>query len=151
MTDEGLSWLEHRAREGRTDQWIADEIGVRLETFCRWKSKYPQINQALKKSKDHYDDEVEDVLYKYGTGQFKTTTTVTKWARDPNTGETIVLEGTTTQTQQPPNPTALIFWLKNRRPDLWRDQPHKDRDKNGTSGPAVTIIADFPREGGGKK
>ena len=96
-------------------------------------------------------DEVEDVLYKYGTGQFKTTTTVTKWHIDPNTGETIVDEGTTTQTQQPPNPTALIFWLKNRRPDLWRDQPHRDREKNGTSGPAVTIIADFPREGGDKK
>lgn len=151
MTEEGLSWLRHRAGEGRTDEWIAKEIGINVRTLWAWKAKYPQIEQALKKGKDPYDDEVEDVLYKYGTGQFKTTTTVTKWARDPNTGETIVLEGTTTQTQQPPNPTALIFWLKNRRPDLWRDQPHKDRDKNGTSGPAVTIIADFPREGGDKK
>lgn len=151
MTEEGLSWLRHRAGEGRTDEWIAKEIGVNVRTLWAWKAKYPQIEQALKKGKDPYDDEVEDVLYKYGTGQFKTTTTVTKWARDPNTGETIVLEGTTTQTQQPPNPTALIFWLKNRRPDLWRDQPHKDREKNGTSGPTVTIIADFPREGGDKK
>lgn len=151
MTKEGLSWLRHRAGEGRTDEWIAKEIGVNVRTLWAWKAKYPQIEQALKKGKDPYDDEVEDVLYKYGTGQFKTTTTVTKWHIDPNTGETIVDEGTTTQTQQPPNPTALIFWLKNRRPDLWRDQPHKDREKNGTSGPAVTIIADFPREDGGKK
>ena len=151
MTEEGLSWLRHRAGEGRTDEWIAKEIGVSYKTFREWKKKYPEISAALKKGKDPYDDEVEDVLYKYGTGQFKTTTTVTKWIRDPDTGETIVLEGTTTKTQQPPNPTALIFWLKNRRPDLWRDQPHKDREKNGTNGPAVTIIADFPREGGGKK
>jgi hypothetical protein len=22
----------------------------------------------------------------------------------------------------PPNPTSIIFWLKNRRPDRWRDK-----------------------------
>lgn len=150
MTPDGLSWLEHRAREGRTDEWIAKEIGIATGTLYDWKKKYPEISKALKKTKDHYDDEVEDVLYKYGTGQFKTQTTVTKWHIDPITGETIIEEGTTTQTQQPPNPTALIFWLKNRRPDQWRDQPNRDKDKTGAGGPAITIIADFPREKGGK-
>lgn len=125
-------------------------MGISRSTLKEWRKKYPAISAALKKSKDHFDDEAEDVLYKYGVGQFKTTTTVTRWHIDPTTGETVVDAGTTTQTQLPPNPTALIFWLKNRRPDQWRDHPNRDKEKSGTSGPPITIIADIPREGGGK-
>ena len=27
----------------------------------------------------------------------------------------------------PPDTTAQIFWLKNRRPDKWRDKPEESR------------------------
>ena len=29
------------------------------------------------------------------------------------------------------NTTAIIFWLKNRRPDLWRDKPEAEKSDNG--------------------
>lgn len=34
------------------------------------------------------------------------------------------------------NTTAQIFWLKNRRPDKWRDKPPDD------SGPGIEIVED---------
>ena len=32
----------------------------------------------------------------------------------------------------PPDTTAQIFWLKNRRPDKWRDKQKDDTDKRIT-------------------
>lgn len=43
----------------------------------------------------------------------ETATKVPTWEEIPQT---------VTKTQQPPDTTAQIFWLKNRRPDLWRDR-----------------------------
>lgn len=31
----------------------------------------------------------------------------------------------------PPNTAAQIFWLKNRRPDKWRDKPEDDQVYGG--------------------
>jgi hypothetical protein len=31
-----------------------------------------------------------------------------------------------TMRHYPPDTTACIFWLKNRRPDLWRDKVHNE-------------------------
>lgn len=32
------------------------------------------------------------------------------------------------------NVTAMIFWLKNRRPDLWRDRPEAKKEDAGETG-----------------
>jgi len=37
--------------------------------------------------------------------------------------------------QLPPDPRSAIYWLKNRRPDLWRDKPPAP-----PSGPTVIRI-----------
>ena len=39
----------------------------------------------------------------------------------------------------PPDTTAQIFWLKNRRPDRWRDKPEPASDDGG----GVQIIDDL--------
>ena len=31
----------------------------------------------------------------------------------------------------PPDPTAAIFWLKNRQPDTWRDKVEVDQTVSG--------------------
>jgi hypothetical protein len=33
----------------------------------------------------------------------------------------------------PPNPTAMIFWLKNRQPGLWRDHRRDDDGQQGNN------------------
>ena len=148
MTEEGLTILEGLARRGLTEKQIAENIGVAYSTLNEWKKRFPEITEALKKDKEYYDDKVEKTLLECATGQFKTKTEVTKWRIDEVTGQPVVYEGTTTKTQQPPNTAALIFWLKNRRPDLWRDNPLKDKEqKGGYTGPMVNIIADIPKGG----
>ena len=81
------------ARFGAIEDEIANELNVGPATLDRWKQKYPEFRCALKAGKEASDDRVERSLYQLAIG----------W------------------NGQPPNTTAAIFWLKNRRPDRWRD------------------------------
>ena len=38
-----------------------------------------------------------------------------------------------------PNPTCLIFWLKNRRPRRWNDKPEPDAN----DGPPVIVVRSY--------
>lgn len=89
LSDDGLILIEGWARRGLTDEQIAGNIGINPDTLYTWKKKYPEISEALKKTKEIVDNEVEAALYKKAC------------------------EGDT---------TAMIFWLKNRRPLDWRDK-----------------------------
>jgi hypothetical protein len=81
------------ARFGAIEDEIANELNIGPATLDRWKQKYPEFRCALKAGKDAFDDRVERSLYQLAIG----------W------------------NGQPPNATACIFWLKNRRKDRWRD------------------------------
>lgn len=37
----------------------------------------------------------------------------------------------------PPDTTAQIYWLKNRRPDLWRDRRKEEESETQNSGVVV--------------
>lgn len=39
-----------------------------------------------------------------------------------------------------PDTTAAIFWLKNRRPDLWRDKQHTELSGETVSNLTVTFV-----------
>lgn len=117
LTDESLILLEGWAREGLTDKQIAEEkIGIAQRTFERWKSDYPAIKSALKKGKTPVDFKVENALLKRALGYVYEEEISEK---DSN-GKTHMRR---VKKQMPPDVTALIFWLKNRRPDKWRDHP----------------------------
>lgn len=60
----GLVLVEGWARDGLTDLQIAKNIGVAMSTFCDWKNKHPEFSEALKRSKDVADYEVENALFK---------------------------------------------------------------------------------------
>lgn len=49
-----------------------------------------------------------------------------------------VIITTPTTRHYPPDTTACIFWLKNRRPDLWRDKPDPTNDDNAP--PPVKVV-----------
>lgn len=65
-------WLEPQnllrvqgwAMDGLTDEQIAENMGIRRETLWEWKKKYPNINNALKVSKDIADRQIENALFK---------------------------------------------------------------------------------------
>lgn len=114
LTPEGLLKIEGWARDGLTDEQIAEKIGINRDTLYRWKKEYPDISDALKKGKEVVDRQVENALLKRALGYQYTEKTVEK----SNDG----IKVKTTVKEVVPDTTAQIFWLKNRRPDLWRDK-----------------------------
>ena len=121
LTPEGLLKIEAWAGDGLTDEQIADNMGINVGTLYRWKLMYSEICEALKKGKDVVDVQVENALLKRALGYRYTETMVEQSDDGRKIRETVK--------EVVPDTTAQIFWLKNRRPDLWRD--HKDISVDG--------------------
>lgn len=68
LTPEGLLKLEGWAREGLTDEQIAEKMGIRRETLYAWSKKYPNISNTLKRGKEVVDLQVENALLKRALG-----------------------------------------------------------------------------------
>lgn len=119
LTGDKLKLVKGWARDGFKNEEIAEQIGVSMSTFYRWKKDYSEFRDALKEG-EIYDREVEDALQKSAMGgTYKEITRTT----NKMTGEVIVKE---TIKEVPPNVTAIIFWLKNRMPEQWRNNPTTD-------------------------
>ena len=116
LTEDGLTLLEGWARDGLTDEQLAEKIGINRATLYDWKKKYPNISNALKKGKEVVDIQVENALLKRALGYDFQEKRV---GRSDKGGVEVVK----TIKHVPPDTTAQIFWLKNRRPDKWRDKP----------------------------
>lgn len=107
--------LEDWARQGLTDEQIAENMGISRGTLYNWCNKHFDILNTLKKGKDVIDIQVENALLKRALGY---TTTETKVKKE--FGE--ITEEITITKEIPPDPTSAIFWLKNRRPEQWREK-----------------------------
>ena len=100
---------------GFTDKQLAVFFDVNESTINRWKQKYPEFCKSIKSGKVIADAQVSESLFKRATGIEVTEVEV----RDD--GKKKVKR--VTKKHIPPDPTAQIFWLKNRQPELWRDKP----------------------------
>lgn len=131
LEPDGLLLLEGWARDGLTDEQIAANIGIRRETLYQWKAKYPNISNALKKGKEVVDIQVENALLKRALGyEYQEERIETGGQYGTKVVQTIKYVA--------PDVTAQIFWLKNRRPDKWRDKP--DPVQENTAGDALTAL-----------
>ena len=120
-TKEYLLRFEGWARDGLTDKQIAElKIGINEATFCRWKKRHPSILQALKNGKEPVDYEVENLLLKRARG-YEYEEVTTEIIEQPDGTKRKHIKKVTKMVI--PDTTAQIFWLKNRRPDKWRDRP----------------------------
>lgn len=100
---------------GFTDKQLAVFFDVNESTITRWKQKYPEFCTSIKSGKVVADAQVAESLFKRATGIEVTEVEV----RDD--GKKKVKR--VTKKHIPPDPTAQIFWLKNRQPEIWRDKP----------------------------
>ena len=132
-TPEGLTKLEGWTRNGLTDEQVAHNIGIRTSTLYEWKKRYPDISEALKKGKEVVDLQMENELMRRGLGYHYDEI---EWAPvekfDEETGETTyeLVEVKRKRKHVPGDVTAQIFWLKNRKPEAWRDK--QDIEHTGT-------------------
>lgn len=119
LTEDGLTTVEGWARDGLTDEQIAHNIGIAERTFTDWKDRFPAISAALKKGKAPVDIQVENALLKRALGYDYEEITTEIFDMPDGTQRKHIKKVTKMVV---PDTTAQIFWLKNRRPDKWRDK-----------------------------
>ncbi len=129
LTEDGLIKIQGWARDGLIDKEIAHNIGIGYSTLREWKNVYPEIGEALRKGKEVVDRIVENALYKSAIGfmqKIKKPVRIKEVEYDPKTGKKIRESEKWVQVEEEiyiaPQVTAQIFWLKNRKPDQWREK-----------------------------
>lgn len=139
ISDDGLLKIQGWARDGLTNEQIAHNIGINVGTLYAWKRKYKQIDNVLKKGKEVIDRQVENALLKRALGyEYIETKEYIEKTDDGKTKKKI--EKTTKH--MAPDTTAQIFWLKNRKPEFYRNLDAKkvkileerlniEKEKNG--------------------
>lgn len=111
--------IEGFARDGLTDPQIAHNMGIGLRTLYDWVERFPQVSQALKKGKAPVDIEVENALLKRALG-YTEEEVITEIIEQPDGKQRKQVRKV--KRIFPPDVTAQIFWLKNRKPKQWREK-----------------------------
>lgn len=101
------------AKLGATQREIALAVGVTEKTFSLWMHEKPKLSAAVKPGKRAADERVERSLYQRATGYSFDSEKIFQYE-----GEEVRVPYVE---HVPPSDTAMIFWLKNRRRDRWRD------------------------------
>lgn len=100
--------------EGKTDREVAKALKISHESLYQHVKRYPEFADARKKAKAMADEVIEQSLFNRARGM---------WLPDCHVSQ---YEGVITVTplkkHLPPDPLSCIFWLKNRKPDQWREK-----------------------------
>jgi|SRR6478609_50316 len=110
--------VEKLCKLGAIDNEIADFFEVTEQTINNWKNDFPEFFESIKRGKTLADSNVADRLYQRALG-FEHDSEEIKVI---TVGNKSVIERVPTKKIYPPDATSAIFWLKNRRPDKWRDK-----------------------------
>lgn len=114
---------------GATDVDLAELFDVSLTTIKTWKAKHSDFLAALKAGKEKADDRVERSLYEKATGYTFDAVKIFM----PSNAEAPVYAPY--REHVAPDTTAAIFWLKNRKPEQWRDK--REHELTGKDGGAI--------------
>lgn len=127
--------VEVLATLGATDCEIAKALGVSRSTLDRWKNNHPEFQDTLKRAKAIADSQVEKALFQRAVGYSHPDVHVSNY------------QGKITLTKitkaYPPDTTAMIFWLKNRKPSEWRDRVDADVQVTGGGTTLESILQDI--------
>ena len=99
---------------GATDAELAIFFGVCVATINNWKNEHPEFLDALKNGKEMADARVAKALFSRATGYSCPDVDIKMY--EGEIIETPVIK------HYPPDATSMIFWLKNRQPDKWREK-----------------------------
>ncbi|WP_419791589.1 helix-turn-helix domain-containing protein [Staphylococcus chromogenes] len=112
-----LARIQGWARDGLTMEQIAYNMNINKTTLYKWQKKSDNLTNALKVSRDSADRQVENALFKNAIGFHYTEEQLT------DDGEVVEVKK-----YSKPNTTAQIFWLKNRKPDEWREKQNVEHE-----------------------
>ena len=108
---EFVEQAEKLCKLGATDLEVADFFGINVATLNRWKGEHPELCESLKVGKAASDDRVERSLFSRATGYEHDEVDI-RVVKDR-------IVKTPIRKFYPPDTTAAIFWLKNRKPEEW--------------------------------
>lgn len=112
--DEYVEWAEKLAKLGAKDSELADAFEVSETTINTWKREHVEFSEALKRGKVFADANVASALYHRAMGYSHPAVKFMQVG-----GEIVEKEYIE---HYPPDATSMIFWLKNRQPQKWRDR-----------------------------
>lgn len=140
---------EKLCKLGATDKDLADFFEVTEQTINNWKNDFPSFFESIKKGKLLADANVAERLYQRAMGF------------EHDSEEIKVVDGDIERVPvrkiYPPDATAAIFWLKNRRPKDWRDKQEIDQkttiedkriDVSKLTDDELRLLADIQRKSG---
>lgn len=117
LEQDSLLMVEGWARQGLTDEQISKNMSISYSTFREWKKKYSALSAALKKGKAPVDFEVENALLKRALGfEYEETETIIEEVDGKQKKRIKKIKKVAL-----PETSAAIFWLKNRKPEQWRN------------------------------
>lgn len=123
--DLDLEAVRRLSEYGHTDDFMADFFRVPVSTWHSWKKSHPEFFRKLKGWKAVADDRVERALYEKALG-YEYEEDAVVWDRFSRERVQVRLEK-----RLPPDTTACIFWLKNRRSKEWREKVEVDSKHSG--------------------
>lgn len=94
---------------------LAEHLGTSYRVLYDWMEAHPAFLQAVTRRRAEADDNIEGSLYGRGLGY---TTTVTEERLDKDG----CVHALNKDVHLPADPNAAMNWLKNRRPDQWREK-----------------------------
>ena len=103
---------------GATDAQMADFFEVSISTVALWKVNHQEFSDAINIPKEIADTKVEQSLYRRAMGY------------EHDEVDIRVVNGEIVETPirkyYPPDTSAMIFWLKNRKKEEWRDKVEQE-------------------------
>ena len=121
------------AADGLTNEQIAQNLGIAMSTFYEYQNNHPDFSEVLKKGKSAAVRLVENSLFKSATGYEVATDEKFELRQvyDEDGNPVYYNDGSPKMELQPvertikhitPNSTAMVFYLKNRDPQNWKDR-----------------------------
>ena len=121
---------------GVDDVGLASMMQVHIDTIYTWKKEHPEFSDAQKKGKDDYDSVgIEKSLRRRAEG-YDYEERIIDYDEDGNIKSEKIMKK-----RMAPDPTSMIFWLKNRNPPRWRDAKHIDFENTKDSYPIEIVNA----------
>ena len=108
--------VEKLCKLGAGDEEVAEFFGVGVEVLEKWRRERGEFDEAVRRGKMLADAEVADRLFLRAVGYSREGVKV--MARGGKEGPAMV----PCEEYYAPDVRACIFWLKNRRPDLWGER-----------------------------
>lgn len=110
---------------GKTEEEIAEIIGVCKTTLTNWKGKHQDLLFAVREARQAADSLVESALFGRAVG-----------CKVPETKVIVTKLGDVIREDvdryYPPDTQAAMFWLRNRQPERWKEKTEGDVNVNQT-------------------